>query len=380
MAFSTHRRNASRLLLLSAFIAVPVMATQAVAASIPAAAGDTGNVYTLSNQPDGNSVLVFHRDTAGNLTFIDSVATGGNGAGSGPDPLGSQNPIVLSGGGNLLFAVNAGSNSISAFKISGDKLVALNTVDSGGTMPVSLTVRNNLLYVVNAGGTPNISGFTIDQKSGNLASLAGSTQPLSGGSASMPAEVAFTPGEKVLVATEKGTSQIDTFVLSNGVAQSGVAFPSSVAEPFGFVFGHNDVALVSDAANGDSGASALSSYAIKRDGSLADVTAGVGDTQTGACWIAATNDGRFAYVSNTGSNTVSSYKVAHKGQLTLVNVSAATGNVPVDSGLSRNGRFLFVRNAGDGTISAFRTGANGSLTQVSSAGGLPDGAAGLAAR
>lgn len=375
MPSSIHRRNT--LLLISAALVIPAITAPAVAA--PGSKANVGHVYVLSNQPTGNSVLVFDRNPAGALTFVNSVPTGGNGAGSGADPLSSQNPVVLGDGGHLLFAVNAGSNSISAFRVSGDKLVVLNMVDSGGAMPVSLAVRNNLLYALNAGGTPNISGFTIDHK-GNLSSLSGSTQPLPGGASSMPGEVSFAPGENVLVVTEEATNQIDTFVLANGVAQAGVAFPSGEPTPFGFAFGHNDAALVSDASGGSSGASALSSYRIKRDGSAVTVDPGVGDTQTAACWVAVTKDGRFAYVSNTASNTVSSYKVSHKGQLSLLNVSAASGNVPVDSGLSNNGRFFFVRNAGDGTISSFRTGANGSLTEVSSVGGLPDGSAGLAAR
>jgi hypothetical protein len=219
-----------------------------------------GNVYVLSNQANGNEVLVFHRNYVGHLTFVDSVATGGNGGGTGPDPLESQNPIVLNKDGSLLFAVNAGSNSISAFRVSGNQLIAANTVSSGGTMPVSLTVRGNLLYALNAKGTPNISGFTIDTNTGNLSPLAGSTQALPGGAAAAPAQVAFVPGEDVLVVTEKDTNQIDTFGLDpNGVAMTGMAFPSRKPTPFGFAFaGPAHVALVSDAAGGKPMKAALS--------------------------------------------------------------------------------------------------------------------------
>src|SRR5713101_7651162 len=86
------------------------------------AEGRSGDVYVLTNQPTGNSVKVFHRDAAGMLTFAASFASGGNGGGTGPDPLGSQNPVVLSEDDRLLFAVHAGSNSISVFEVSGDKL------------------------------------------------------------------------------------------------------------------------------------------------------------------------------------------------------------------------------------------------------------------
>src|SRR6185295_11766739 len=98
------------LLSVAAFAAEPIVRTN-------------GHVYVLSNQPDGNAVLIYHRSYVGELSFVSSVPTGGNGAGSGPDPLASQNPIVLNKSGNLLFAVNAGSNSVSAFRVSGNKLI-----------------------------------------------------------------------------------------------------------------------------------------------------------------------------------------------------------------------------------------------------------------
>ena len=49
-----------------------------------------GAVYILSNQSPQNSVLVYGRASDGALTFSGSFLTGGNGAGTGGDPLGSQ--------------------------------------------------------------------------------------------------------------------------------------------------------------------------------------------------------------------------------------------------------------------------------------------------
>ena len=341
--------------------------------------GRTGEVYVLTNQPTGNSVMVFHRKATGVLTFAGSVASGGNGAGGGPDPVGSQGPVVLSEDDRLLFAANAGSNSISVFGVSGDQLILLNTVSSGGIMPVSLTVRQNLLYALNAGGTPNISGFTISPATNHLIPLAGSTQDLPGGVAAAPAQVEFSPDGAALVVTEKGTHTIDTFTLNAaGVAQPGTSFPafSSSITPFGFAFGHNNIAIVSDAA-ADSG---LSSYKVDEDGNLDTVASFVDDTQAAACWVVVTENGNFAYTSNTGSNTISSYTLSAEGNLALLSVTAGAGNVPIDMALSNDSRFLYVRNAGNGSISGFRVDADGSLTPVTIATGLPAGSAGIAAR
>ena len=347
------------------------------------AGGRTGDVYVLTNQPTGNAVMVFHRDAAGMLTFSGKFATGGKGTGTGPDPLGSQGALVLNCDNRLLFAVNAGSNSISVLAVSADRLTLLNTVFSHGIEPVSLTARDNLVYVLNAGGTPNISGFQIEAATNHLVPLSGSTQNLPGGAGAAPAEVAFSSDGNALVVTEKATNRIDTFTLDDhGVAQPGASFPSSGKTPFGFAFDHENTAIVSDAGSGP-GTSAASSYEVDDDGNLEVITPAVGDTQTAACWLVIARNGRFAYTSNTGSNTISSYSVSEGGSLALLNVTAAStgsGSTPIDMALSENGRFLYVRNGGNGTISGFRVQVDGSLTAVASASGVPAGAQGVAAR
>src|SRR5260370_20860311 len=209
--------------------------------------GRTGDVYVMTNQTTGNSVMVFHRDAAGMLSFVGSFASGGNVAGRGGDLLGPQNSLVLSEDERLLFTVNAGSNSVSVFAVSGDQLKLVDIVRSGGVMLVSLAVKHDLVYVVNAGGTPNISGFRIGPETNRLVPLEGSTQNLPGGAAAAPAQVSFIPDGSVLVVTEKGTNLIDTFIVDEGLAQPGVSFASSGTTPFGFAFSHDNIAIVSDA-------------------------------------------------------------------------------------------------------------------------------------
>jgi len=347
------------------------------------AAGDAGDVYVMTNQSTGNSIMLFQRDAEGALTLLATYVSGGNGAGTGADPLGSQNSLVLSPDQRVLLAVNAGSNSVSIFAVIGNLLKLLNTVSSGGIMPVSVAERHGFVYVLNAGGTPNVSGFRIHPETGNLIPLAGSTQNLPGGAAATPAQVSFRPDGGALVVTEKGTNAIDTFALEDGVAQPGVSFASSGTTPFGFAFVHSNIALVSDASGGAAGASAVASYRVDENGNLAVITPALGDTQTAACWVVATRDGKFAYTSNTASGTISSYTVSPDGALELLNVAAATlapGSTPIDMAMSDNSRLLFVRDGANGAIDGFRVGADGSLTPVSSDSGVPSGAQGVAAR
>ncbi len=345
--------------------------------------GCPGAVYVMTNQASGNSVMVFERDTAGMLTFVNSFASGGSGTGTGADPLGSQGALTLSEDNRLLFAVNAGSNSVSVFAVSRDRLSLLDTVPSGGTMPVSVAVKGDLAYVVNAGGTPDISGFTFDRQNAKLVPLPGSTQNLPGGVGASPAQVSFSSDGGVLVVTEKSTNLIDTFVLEDGIAQPGVAFASNGTTPFGFAFGPDDIAIVSDAAGGPGGTSALSSYEVAENGDLNLVTPALGDTQMAACWVVVPRNARFAYTANTGSNSISSYTISDDGSLALLNATAAStgaGTVPIDMALSRNSRFLYVRDGGNGSIMGFLIHSDGSLTLVANATGVPSGAQGIAAQ
>ncbi|MGH9454050.1 MAG: beta-propeller fold lactonase family protein, partial [Terriglobia bacterium] len=109
----------------------------------------------------------------------------------------------------------------------------------------------------------------------------------------------------------------------------------------------------------------------------------IGDTQTAPCWVVVTNNGRLAFLSNTGTGTISSYRVAAGGTLTLLSaVAGSTGanNAPIDMSMSANSQFLYVLSAAQGTVSAFRAEPDGSLTPLPGASGLPLGSQGIAAR
>src|SRR5690242_20912890 len=99
------------------------------------AAGGRRAVYTLTNQVAGNAVAVFNRAADGTLTAAGTVATGGTGTGAG---LGSQGAVALSDDGQLLFAVNAGSNDVSVLTVGPAGLALASRTPSGGTLPISL--------------------------------------------------------------------------------------------------------------------------------------------------------------------------------------------------------------------------------------------------
>jgi 6-phosphogluconolactonase len=345
------------------------------------AAEPVGAVYTMSNAADGNSVLVFNRRINGHLAPAGAFATGGLGTGGG---LGKQSAVVLDQSDRWLFVVNAGSHEVSVFEVHAAGLQHLETRASGGFRPISLALHDDLLSVLYAGGNigegDNITGFRV-RPNGTLMPLSDSTRPLSA-AVTDPAQIAFTPDGSVLVVTEKSTNQLVTYtVRNNGQPSDPIVQDAVGTTPFGFALGKRSQLFVSEAFGGAPNASAMSSYTVSHQGDLQVNSPSVGTTQTAACWVVVTPDGRFAYVTNTGSGSISSYEISFDGGLTLLNARAGKtgpGSSPIDMALTHDGRFLYALS-GAGKIDAFRVQAQGGLASLPGVEVLP-GSNGLAAR
>ena len=347
-------------------LAALVVAGAAVAAPGP------GAVYTLTNAAAGNAVAAFDRGPDGTLTPQGTFASGGLGTGS---LLGSQGALVLSENGKRLFAVNAGSNSVSEFAVRDDGLGLVTTAPSGGVLPISLTQHGRYLYVLNAGGAGNIAGFVLDHDS--IVPL--TSQPL-GSSTSGPAQVQFAPDGHSLVVTGKASGTIDVYPVGHdGRAGAPVTSPSAGATPFGFDFDRRGNLLVSEAGTGSA-----SSYALADDGTAAAISAVIATHQGAPCWLVTSKDGRYAYTANGGSGTTTGFAVGHDGSLSLLDPTGVTANLgaashPLDEAISGDGRFLYNLTDGLHEISAFRIADDGSLVPLGTIGGLPAGAEGIAA-
>jgi 6-phosphogluconolactonase len=322
-----------------------------------------GTVFVMTNDPDDNSILVFQRNPNGRLIQKDSVSTGGLGNGTMPDALASQGSLVR--GGNFLFAVNAGSDEISVLSIGKKTLTLVDTVSSGGDLPTSLAVFDDLLYVLNV-GSGEITGFRIGSN-GQLTALAGSTRPISGGP-STPMEggsqVSFTPDGEALLVTVKMPSVIDVFhVGDDGLTDGPFTTPSSGGGPFGFAFDRRGHLIVSETNGGPPNEGSASSYSVAEDGTPTVISGMVGSGQIATCWVVIT--GPYAYMTNTASGTISRYRVARDGALTLQQSAAATtGGNPIDMALSPGGEFLYAIVDGISRINIYSVGDDGSLTSV----------------
>ena len=341
-----------------------------------------GLVYTQTNASAGNAVSVYRRAAAGTLTLLNSVPSGGRGSGHG---LASQGALALSSDGRWLFAVNAGSDDVSSFAVNGETLALADRVSSGGVQPISLAVFGSLLYVLNNGAGVSLTAFTI-VSDGRMAAVPNSLRSL-GASNSLPAQVQFSPDGRRIVVTERTTNLIKVFSVGvDGTISGPVQAVSAGSSPFGFAFDRSGGRLfVSEANSGLANQSSASSYNVATDGSLQAVSAAVATLQSDACWLVLSQDGRFAYTSNTGSGSVTAFGVGANGSLTRLNADGraadtGAGSVPIDMAVSADGKFLYVLAVGIPAIHAYAINADGSLGSAGSIGGVPGSAVGLVAR
>src|SRR5258708_5199227 len=269
----------SRPLFRATLVAGALIASSAIGASAHEpehADGANHAVFVQTNDPAGNQILAYHRANNGTLTLTGTYDTGGKGGrveGAAVDPLASQGALAYDDDHQLLVGVNAGSNSVFAFQVDGDRLSARTVRSSGGTLPVSVALHGDLAYVVNAGGAGNVHGYRIDDN--RLESITGSARslgltPVTGSKTFLntPGQIGFSPdGDQLIVTTKANGSDIDVFAVGeNGtLSAKPVVNPSATPVPFGFIFDHGHLLLV------EAGASSVSTYSVHSAGSLTTI-------------------------------------------------------------------------------------------------------------
>ncbi|WP_437975526.1 beta-propeller fold lactonase family protein [Sorangium sp. So ce295] len=367
-----------------------------------AANNDRRAVYVMTNATP-NAIQVFHRAGDGTLSPGASYPTGGNGHAPNP-PLGfpileSQSALVLSRDGRMLFAVNAGSDTISSFVVRrGGELQRVGLVSSSGARPVSLALHEGVLYVANA-DSKSIQGYRVGH-TGELTMLAGASRSLSG---SGVATIAFNRTGDVLVIASRGdgepmgsleTVTVDDHGMPGPVRRQDVVKAGQA--PFGFTFDRRGHVILSNLSL--TGDSSVSRYSVAPTGEMR-LIAEQRIFTTAACWVATATAGpsTFAFITSAGSRSVTALRVDRSGSLTPVGPLSATEQAAFTSGLaldcavSMGGDFLYVLSpdgfsvppftgAGPAVVHGYRIEPSGALTSLGPpVGRLPQGATGLAA-
>jgi len=323
-------------------------------------------VFVQTDNPTGNAVVAYDRAPDGTLTVAATYPTGGNGgvlAGSVVDHLASQGSLTYDDAHGLLFAVNAGSNSVSVFAARGDQLALRQIVPSFGQFPVSVAVHDNLVYVLNARAGGSVQGYALFGD--HLFPLIGSGRVLGLNAAATPefvntpGQVAFSPdGTQLIVTTKANGSSIDVFHVGFfGTLSAPVVNAEPGAVPFAVTFDAAGNLAVTEA-----GTNAIATFTLHHDGTLTLLHT-VATTQAATCWIVGAN-GRL-YASNAGSASLSRVQSGPGGALTLLD-NTNTDPGTVDAAINTHSRYLYVQTGGNGIVDEFRINNDGSLTPIGS--------------
>jgi 6-phosphogluconolactonase (cycloisomerase 2 family) len=339
----------------------------------------------MTNNATKNEVLVFSQGNNGSFQSAGSFATGGRGSGGTSDPLESQGSLTISGDHSLLYAVNAGSGTVSSFRIVGDRLVLADQEPTDGTEPVSVAQHGQFVYVLNQGGYGGIAVFTVDN-SGHLSEVPNSTTLLSatslGGSS-----IAVSPDGQLLAVVERLSDNIDVFhILPNGTLSAITTTPDSNPGGFSAVFSQGGQLLVSETGpSGVANGSTISSFTVNSNATLTTISNAVPTEGAANCWLAITPNGKWVYTSNSGSDNISGFNVAQNGTLTPIGTGIVAaipaGSHNVDIAVSGDSKFVFTQDTAAGTIGVWSVNTDGSLKEVDLVPGLPklSGTNGLAA-
>jgi 6-phosphogluconolactonase (cycloisomerase 2 family) len=360
----------SRLLpAVAAGLAVAAFAAPAASASTTGRQGYSGGgggaVFVQTDNTAGNAVVAYHRAPDGKLTLAGTYPTDGRGGvltGSVVDHLASQGSLTYDPAYGLLLAVNAGSDTVSVFGVSGDQLQLQQVLWSGGRFPVSVAVYGDHAYVLNALDGGALYGYRIAD--GHLSPIRGSSRGLgldpnaTPQYTNTPGQVAFTPdGSRIIVTTKANGNDVDVFAVrpDGRLSASPVVNPEPGAVPFAISFDRYGHVLIAEA-----GPNALATFALSGGGVLTQLA--IADTgQMATCWVAPA--GRYFYASNAGSGSVSGYAVGGSGQLHALG-NTKTGAGTVDASATHG--FLYVQTGGAGIVDEFAVGAGGALSPIGS--------------
>jgi 6-phosphogluconolactonase (cycloisomerase 2 family) len=362
-------KSSARLAAISgiATLATAFLTGTSLAATHQDAAPSAGAVFVQTDAVGGNAIAVYDRAADGTLRVAGTYPTGGLGGtltGSVVDHLASQGSLAYDRTRGLLYAVNAGSDTVTVFSVNGDRLIRRQIISSGGTFPVSIAIHGGLLYVLNARDGGSVQGFLrigsalvkIPAWHRDLGLNPAQTPEFT----STPGQVAFTPdGSKLIVTTKGNGNDIDVFTVGSfgGLSAQPVVNADPGNVPFAVSFdagGHLAVA--------EAGSNAVATFTINPDGTLGLIgRASTGQAAT--CWIAPA--GTAFYASNAGSGTLSGYRDNGSGALQPLGTTGTDAGT-VDAASSPDGQYLYVRAGAQGNVDEYRVNTDGSLAAIGS--------------
>jgi 6-phosphogluconolactonase (cycloisomerase 2 family) len=278
--------------------------------------------------------------------------------------------------GKFAYVANNGDGTISGYTIdpTSGQLTSTGSPVSDGTAPaaVSLAPNGNFAFSANTNGT-QINAYSIDPTSGALKPVG--TYPTGFATGSAYPDIAVSPNSKFLYLASAGDNQVAGFAIAadgslTPVPNSPIAAGSGAGAIPAFSPNGNFLYVMDqNPTSGPTVGNAVSAYSIDpTSGQLTPVPGSPFAAGTTPTWIAFTPNGNFAYVSNSGEDTISAYSVDSTGALhPLPTATYPTNAHPADLTIDTSGTHLYAPvsvGTSAGAIDVYSIGSDGSLTQV----------------
>lgn len=325
--------------------AVASLAIVATTAAIHASGPRRTLVVTMTNDPVSNEIRVYDAATH---ALIQTLSTRGKGG------VGGNARGVKQYDGRLVAVVNNGSGNVALFRRDGD-LLRFDRIVQTTSAPVSVDFGNDHLYVA---GATTVDSFVLRESSvewldgtADLALAGGGVPP-----AGSTGQVGVVDDTQLLVTLKNDPDPGTVDVVSlrrgavSGSAPTAVSAPDGTLAPFGFAIYSDGSALITLAHSDQDG--------LFRNGSFTSVVAA---GQAASCWM--TRAGKYVFVANTGSHTIS--RLVGTGNHIFIDdataAQVATGapaDIDADSGVLS----VVDHGAGESHLSVFTYNGFGELT------------------
>ncbi|KAH8176178.1 lactonase, 7-bladed beta-propeller domain-containing protein [Sarocladium implicatum] len=326
-----------------------------------------GAAYLITNE-DENMVVSFPRDKDGMLGQGSMISTGGAGSASidgstnepaAVDPLVAQSALTVAG--KHLFAVNAGSNTLTMFNIDPADPAKLTMVgapvDLPGEFPntVAASRKNRVVCVGLSGATAGVSCAPFSGRGGIGAmdalrpfDLGQTTPPV--GPTNTVSQVFFSQDEQMLYTTVKGDPAVNNtgFLASFAVesscgqisSQAVMSSPDQTAVLFGSasIPGSTDL-FVTDASFG---AAVLS---VNADSQATTKGRGVVEGQAATCWATISPATNTAFVTDVAVNRLVEMSLDDASILNEIDLSENGQSGMID--LAAAGKMVYVLAPGN---------------------------------
>lgn len=326
-------------------------------------------VYVNNNTSGSNTVSAFSVGAGGSLSPVAGSPFATGGAGSG-DFLFAASRARVCAVGNRLYVSNSASNNVSGFDVNpttgGLSLVPGSPFATGGQagngISLDCTPDGRYVIAVNA-GSANVSCFSVGAN-GALTAVPGSPFPLVGS----PAGTRVSPDGRFLCVALLALDRVAMFTIGADGALTPVP-GSTFASPAGGNVAGVEIDCSSSfvyASQATTTGTNVDVFRIGADGALTLVQTSNNAAGNNSNPVLLSADGRFLYISNQGSNTISVFAVASDGTLSSVPGSPfpnTGGSLPQQMATDQTGAFLYVNNGG-GSVSVFSVASNGSVTPV----------------